>query len=171
RFARYADNARRDSEKVTEFAQGFRKEILDELTGPLPTDRFDEFFNGVRARAAEAAEQMVKVKRAAGGVAQAFRGEAGFARAGEIFKEVRTPLDQFQEKVTELNKLTMDGALGWDTYARAVGRAVDELERANNQNETKRAEAVQQGTQAAQAAINSYQARIDVERRREDPAQ
>lgn len=56
------------------------------------------------------------------------------SRAGAIFEATRTPLEQYQAQIEELNRLRALGAerggISEDTYARAVKRSQDELQKA-----------------------------------------
>jgi len=44
-------------------------------------------------------------------------------KAQQIFDQTRTPVEQYQTKLDELNKMLNDGSLDWDTYNRAVMQA------------------------------------------------
>ncbi|TDQ63565.1 tail length tape measure protein [Maritalea mobilis] len=51
------------------------------------------------------------------------------AEAGRrVFEATRTPQEQFNAKMDELNKLLEAGAIDWDTYQRAVKMAQDEFD-------------------------------------------
>ena len=53
---------------------------------------------------------------------------SALAKAAEIFKETRSPLETFKAKVEEIQKLAQSGKIDWDTYTRAVGKAAAEFE-------------------------------------------
>jgi hypothetical protein len=48
-------------------------------------------------------------------------------RAAEIFSETRTPMERYDSKINELDKLLKKEIITFDTYARAVAAANDEL--------------------------------------------
>lgn len=48
-------------------------------------------------------------------------------KAKDVFTSTRTPLEAFNSEMVELNELLASGLIGWDTYARAVAQAKDEL--------------------------------------------
>lgn len=52
-----------------------------------------------------------------------------FEKTQGVIDANQSPLDKFNKRVAELNKLTDKGGLGWDDYAVAVARAVDELDK------------------------------------------
>lgn len=49
------------------------------------------------------------------------------ARAKAVFEETRTPLEDFNTRIGALNELVEGGGISWDTYARAVKQAQDDL--------------------------------------------
>lgn len=51
--------------------------------------------------------------------------------AKSVFEATRTPLEQFNAKMQELNTLLQAGAIDWDTYQRAVKMAQDQLDAAD----------------------------------------
>lgn len=54
------------------------------------------------------------------------------AEAGKsVFEATRTPLEQFNAKMQELNTLLQAGVIDWDTYQRAVKMAQDQLDAAD----------------------------------------
>lgn len=48
--------------------------------------------------------------------------------ATSVFEETRTPLEQYEARISRLNDLLNSGALDWDTYGRAVRMAREKLE-------------------------------------------
>lgn len=56
-------------------------------------------------------------------------------RAARIFEDTRTPLERLNAQLAELNDLRDAGALGWETYARAVAKAQDAFDAANEKLE------------------------------------
>tara|TARA_B100001123_G_C15281416_1_gene1014138 strand:+ start:635 stop:2023 length:1389 start_codon:yes stop_codon:yes gene_type:complete len=74
-----------------------------------------------------------------------------------ITREFMTPQEQFEEKVADLNRLVNAGAISWNIYNKAIGKAVDELKQANKQtdrlaNPRKPIAAARRGTSAAFSA-------------------
>ncbi len=66
------------------------------------------------------------IERAASGFKKAAN---DLAEAGRrVFEATRTPQEQFNSKMEELNKLLEAGAIDWDTYQRAVKLAQDEFD-------------------------------------------
>jgi hypothetical protein len=51
------------------------------------------------------------------------------AEGARITQEMKTPLEQYTERVSDLTALVMQGAINWDTYGRAVQAAQDSLDR------------------------------------------
>jgi ribosomal protein S11 len=50
----------------------------------------------------------------------------------QIWDDTRTPLERFNEQMDRLNQLLQQGSLDWDTYQRAVAKAKEELEQAED---------------------------------------
>lgn len=74
-----------------------------------------------------------------------------------ITREFMTPQEKFEEKVADLNRLVNAGAISWNIYNKAIGKAVDELKQANKQtdrlaNPRKPIAAARRGTSAAFSA-------------------
>lgn len=74
-----------------------------------------------------------------------------------ITREFMTPQEQFEEKVADLNRLVNAGAISWNIYNKAIGKAVDELKQANKQTDRlasprKPIAAARRGTSAAFSA-------------------
>jgi hypothetical protein len=63
---------------------------------------------------------------------QAARDLAEFqAKVTSVFEATRTPMEQYQAKIQELNKIVaVEGGISWDTYNRAVIQAQEELDKA-----------------------------------------
>lgn len=57
------------------------------------------------------------------------------AESARLFEETRTPMEQYAAKVERLNELVQAGALGWDTYDRAVKMAQDNLDKTTKAGE------------------------------------
>lgn len=51
------------------------------------------------------------------------------SKAEQVFNATRTPVEAFNMKMGELNRLVQAGLIDWDTYSRAVKEAQDELAR------------------------------------------
>lgn len=50
-------------------------------------------------------------------------------RAQQVIDETRTPLENYQKQLDNLNDLLQRGAIDWETYQRAIALAREELER------------------------------------------
>lgn len=73
-------------------------------------------------------------------------------QAGEsVFEATRTPLEQYEARVAELNTLVNAGVIAWETYGRAVDQARGQLESARKEKESldKHPAVIQFGSQEA----------------------
>lgn len=100
-------------------------------------------------------------------------------RGAQVAESVRTPLEKFDATINDLNKLLDVGAINWDTYARAVEKANDELDRASETKKnldrmtsTPGIAAVSSGSSAFFSAIQSAnRAQLDAQQKQSDLAQ
>jgi hypothetical protein len=132
------------------------------------TGAVDEFFKRLRDGANKAAADLDKNKNRLT-LAAINPNKALFDKAASIIEEGRKPIEVFHERLEQLDVMLDKGALTWDQYARAVARAVGELEKANNMQSTARAPGLNKDTVAAQSAINQFELRTRNEERREKP--
>lgn len=58
--------------------------------------------------------------------------------AEDLYKETRTPLEKFQEKIDEINNLFAKGEIDVDTYQRAIAKAEGDLDKATDKKKDKR---------------------------------
>lgn len=72
--------------------------------------------------------------------------------ADQVFKQTRSPLEKYEERIGELSDLLNAGALDWDTYGRAVRAAREQLEQASKAADDSRPNATLAGTAEALAA-------------------
>lgn len=63
----------------------------------------------------------------------------------QIWEETRTPLERFNQRMERLNQLLRQGAIDWETYERAVKKAQDELEAADEESDKARKNARELG--------------------------
>lgn len=61
-----------------------------------------------------------------------------------VTESVRTPLESYEARITQLNLLVTRGAISWETYQRATSKAVEELEKATSSQKTFNAAAAPQ---------------------------
>lgn len=73
-------------------------------------------------RAAEAEEEMQALIQ---------RRESIYEEGKRVFESTRTPIEQLDAQIVRLNTLLSEGAITWDTYARAVFAAQDNFDEAN----------------------------------------
>lgn len=74
----------------------------------------------------------------------------------QIWEETRTPLERFNQRMERLNQLLEQGAIDWETYQRAVKKAQEDMERADEETEKARRNARELGltfTSAMEDAI------------------
>lgn len=133
-----------------------KKKVMDRALDKLiDINAIDSWFNGVATGAENAAKKQDKLAKAGGAVAKAFANQALYgARAKAVIEENLTPFQKYNQQMTELDSLLESGAIGWDTYGRAVAKAVAELESANSLGNVSLASAERFGTGGAASAIN-----------------
>lgn len=66
----------------------------------------------------------------------------------QILEQLKTPVENYNERLTRLNELLDRGKLTWDEYGRAAKRAADDVKRASGQMATFAEEAARQSEQA-----------------------
>ena len=81
-----------------------------------------------------------------------------FEEAMNIEQSVINPLETFQSEITKLDVLLDEGVLKWETYARAVGMAVDKLAEASHMNNITLPTAARGGSADAVGAISKSKA-------------
>ncbi len=117
--------------------------------------RVRDFFARVRANADQMARELENGQRQGGTANRTNRLANIFQEANQIISASRSPFQAYEDTLARLSFLLDNGALSWDQYAQAVSRAAVQLESANN-IQLRHAGAAEQGTQAAQSAINRY---------------
>lgn len=130
----------------------------------------DKHFDDVADAAKKSAKAIDDTARAGGALNQIFKnGEFFKNKIGQIVTENQTPLEKFNNTMVELNAMLATDAKLWDTYARAVGKAVEELENAHSLNNLSLSQNLQGGTSEAVSTFN--RAKFENERRgKEKPA-
>src|SRR5207244_3888335 len=88
-------------------------------------------------------------------------------RGRQLEQELRNPAEVYTDTLADLQNMLMQGAIDWDTYARGVGRAADQLERAGGAEPPTGPHALAAGSREAIALIN-WTRREDTAGSRED---
>lgn len=81
--------------------------------------------------------------------------------ADEIFKATRTPLEQYEAKLTELSELLGKGAIDWDTYGRAVKGAAKDLTDALSKEAPAAPKLIREGSAESFRSDNRANGQID----------
>lgn len=100
-----------------------------------------------------------------GAVAAAARKSELFRQGLQVFEESKGPMAAFEERMGKLEALLKDGAISFDTYARAAAKAVAELERANQLSDLRLPTGLVRGTSAAVSGITKSQRETDLKLR------
>ena len=153
-----ADKQDRALQKLLETTRAFNKELARraelearkgaslkiKVTDPsdieVSTAAIKEYADSL-ARAVDYAQEMAEAEGATIMLEQAEAARKAAdaqAEVARIVEETRTPMEAYALTVERLNGLVDQGALDWDTYARAVKKAQDDLKKATD--ETKNAE-------------------------------
>lgn len=77
--------------------------------------------------------------------------------AQKVWEETRTPQEQFQKRLEELNTLLDNGRISWQTYSRAVGKA--EKDTLGAAGATEKFNAASAGSAEAVSRVNDYLAK------------
>lgn len=149
------DNKKMWAEVGKNFEDAFNPDVLKILDGVV--DRADKI--GKKSDA---------IKKAGGSVAFANINGELFKRGLDIINENRTPLERFNDRMAELNRLLQVGAIDWVTYSRASSKALGELESAHQMQNMNIAGAVRAGTVEAYTAVVKSNMQEDM-RFRESP--
>jgi hypothetical protein len=161
-FKGAAESVKEFNESAYQLAQTMKDEILGTLAAPSTFQKVDAFFEGLEDGAARAADDMqkklaAKVGKGPGAVALANRFKDVFGEKNkQVFNDVRTPLQAFIDKMTELNFLLKNTALGWDTFARASSKALEALEKSHGLGELKLPAGLVRGSSEAVSAMNNF---------------
>lgn len=146
-----------------------RKELEDLANAPTNADAVNRFFDTVKTKSDEVAKQRIFDKTGGGSLPLINRWLEQFQKGTELASSLKNPLEVFNESLDRNQKLFFTGAINADVYARATGRAVDELERANNLQPVRRAAALDRNSSAAVNAQNQFDAERKADRQRLDP--
>jgi hypothetical protein len=132
-------------------------------------DDINKGFDGIERTASQRqrALDFGKAVDARGGVKAAERYKQVIAGFAKTFEENQTPLDQYHNKLKELD-LFLQGGGNWDVYARGVSKAVAELEKAHGLSEIHLPAGLTRNSSAAVSAINQ-QENLNERRFRESP--
>jgi hypothetical protein len=127
------------NKKVQELVALFQKGKID----------LETYGRAMEASRAQMAKLDGTTDELAQSVRKAAREEEIFAqKAKQVYEMTRTPLEQYNAKMKELNQLLAKGKISQDDYARASRMAGDELQRAGNKGQQAF------GAQAAQSLIH-----------------
>ncbi|MEM8738259.1 MAG: hypothetical protein AAGG38_07250 [Planctomycetota bacterium] len=101
----------------------------------------------------EQIDQAVKLQTQLEGLEAGERAADDMARAAEqVFNATRTPLEKYETRIDELSNLLNAGAIGWDTYGRAVQDAREQLESASRAADAAKPDAIISNSAQAMAA-------------------
>lgn len=145
---------------IDTFAEGAKqamkdtaREMRDLWKTQSATSQVDAFFDGLKRKQTELSKTRVNVKTGGGSTDEFARNAAQFAKAKSLIDSVKSPFEAFGETLRGLNSMIAVGAVGWDTYAKAAGKAVAELEKAHGMQDIRLAGAARQGSVEAYSAI------------------
>ena len=173
-FAEWSARAGRAADHAARKAEMVGKTIEDINKAASASSQVDKFFDDLGTRVAAAGERTARINtqiQTAGGSLQEAAKKAHLFEEGlKVFEEVKMPLQKFDETLARLDALLESGSISWDTYAKSVARAADELERAHQLNELKNPNAVRANTAEAASAITQFQ-QLQDRRLRETPEQ
>jgi hypothetical protein len=122
----------------------------------------DKWFDSIRKKAKEIADRNANERNPGGAVTLAAKQAALFQKGQETIRNTATPLQTFESNISSLNEQLKSGAITWDTYAKAAGAAVNQLEQANQLTNLSLPNPLQAGTVASQSAITKAQNEMDV---------
>jgi hypothetical protein len=112
----------------------------------------EALFQAAKDRAKQFNEKNRQKKTAKGALDIAGRDKGLFGDAMNVFNEVKTPLQTFQEKMKKIKAMADAGAISWETYAKAAAGAVAELEKAHRLAELQAPESLTKDSSAAKSA-------------------
>ncbi len=128
------------------------------LEGLSASQKTKNAFDAIKASAQKAAQAAVDASKGNGESLAAYEKLAALMEKGEKLRsELGTPLDKFNSDMSDFNELLQAGALDWEHYTRAIGKATDELSKATKLGETKAPEAVLSGSKEAFSAVARFQ--------------
>lgn len=122
-------------------------------------------FKAIEKQAEITGKQIHKKLTAGGAVPIANVQADNFAKGLDVFNEFKTPIDKFNDRMTQLNDLVGKGGISWDTYAKATANAVLELEKAHEMNKLGFAAGVRGGTTEAYTTTTLHQQEVTMKSR------
>jgi hypothetical protein len=168
---KYVRTLRETAERANVILESIGKDLVQAIRDPIEVKsagaEVDQFFNNIKNKAGEAAKAAEKVKTAGDAIGKLDKNKGLFAAGEKTFTAVLTPLQTFTSGIEALNAQLGAGAIGWNTYARGVALAVDNLDKAHQLSEVKLPGAAQRGTVEAQSAI--YRGEAQNARNNENP--
>jgi hypothetical protein len=150
-------------------AREITKSIDKNLFAESNVGSVEDFFKKIEEGALKSAEAMKKLKSAEGSIAVVTKYSKALEGAKQTIADNQSPLQKFASRIEELHQQLDLGALGWETYAKAVASAFGDLEKANQLTEIRRPEALQRNTGGAASAVSAYEADLRYGFRRENP--
>lgn len=157
-------------EDIDQKVEEMGKNIEDKWLGPSSGDKVRNFLDDVKTKADAAAQSIADAKTPTDALVESLDPEANGANKDKPFQvkvdpskayidATRTPLEQFQAKISELNDVASAGIIDEDTFKRSVLAAKSELDSAVNTDQADLSApdstaALTRGSQGAFAAIN-----------------
>lgn len=145
----YYREARDDQHKYIEELNKSRFSLAD--TKKMISDAADEMESYAK-----------KVHQADGAIRDLATKKKMFEDAMKIEHDVLTPMDEFQSKIQSLDTLLNNSVLKWETYARAVGMAVNKLEEATHASSIALPNAARMGSAESASAVTRARAEFEL---------
>jgi hypothetical protein len=156
-FAKTGEDLKAMGKNLFQDAKRDADQVKAEWNKPWAGDNVKKFFAEIKAGAAKAGQAAVDSMKGSGeGLAASEKLAALLEKGDALTKELASPFEKFNTALDDYNELVKAGAISWDTYAKAIGKATDELAKATKIGETKSPEALQAGSKEAYSAINRF---------------
>lgn len=152
-FNGVADQAKTALDLMGRELQAADERIKAIANAPFAKDKVDEFFRNVKDKMAALDKERLAAKTGGGSTAIAARNGAQFQQSLETIQQALTPMQQFEGTLEKVNQQLAAGAISFDTYARSVGGAVAQLEKAHQLQDIRMAGAVTAGSTQAYSAV------------------
>ena len=120
--------------------------------------KMPEKFRQISEQAEQAAKSIEHTRNAAGSLTELSKHAELFKIGEELNESLATPLQKYQSELQKLDSALQAGAISWDTYARGISKAVDELEKAHELRSVQLAGATSWGTVEAYSAAAKAEA-------------
>lgn len=116
------------------------------------------------------AKEFDKLARANGTLALLVQNNPLYQKSNSIIESNMTAFEKFNTTISELDRMLNDGLISWQVYGRAVSKAMEDIENANNLNNISLPSAFKKDSTEAISAVNRANIENDL-RRRETPQQ